>query len=107
MPSRDTPLAEIPVVILAGGLGTRLREETERVPKPLVQIGERPIIWHIMKLYGHYGFKRFMLCLGYKSHMFKEYFLRYREQLSDITVRLQRQARAAPSTTPRPTRTGR
>ena len=77
-------------MILAGGLGTRLREETERVPKPLVQIGERPIIWHIMKLYGHYGFRRFILCLGYKSHILKEYFLRYREQLSDITVRIER-----------------
>ncbi len=85
---RNTPVGEIPVVILAGGLGTRLREETERVPKPLVQIGERPIIWHIMKLYGHHGFRRFILCLGYKSHVLKDYFLRYREQLSDITVHL-------------------
>jgi glucose-1-phosphate cytidylyltransferase len=85
---RNTPVGEIPVVILAGGLGTRLREETERVPKPLVQIGERPIIWHIMKLYGHHGFRRFILCLGYKSHVLKDYFLRYREQLSDITVQL-------------------
>jgi glucose-1-phosphate cytidylyltransferase len=88
MSHRDTPLPEIPVVILAGGLGTRLREETERVPKPLVQIGERPIIWHIMKLYGHHGFRRFILCLGYKSYVLKEYFLRYREQLSDITVHM-------------------
>jgi glucose-1-phosphate cytidylyltransferase len=88
MSRRDTPTEDIPVVILAGGLGTRLREETERVPKPLVQIGERPIIWHIMKLYGHFGFRRFVLCLGYKSHVLKEYFLRYREQLSDVTVHL-------------------
>ena len=88
MSARDTPTEDIPVVILAGGLGTRLREETERVPKPLVQIGERPIIWHIMKLYGHFGFRRFVLCLGYKSHVLKEYFLRYREQLSDVTVHL-------------------
>jgi len=80
--------ADIPVVILAGGMGTRLREETERVPKPLVQIGEKPIVWHIMKLYGHYGFRRFILCLGYKGWLIKEFFLRYREQTSDFTVGL-------------------
>ena len=79
---------DIPVVILAGGLGTRLREETERVPKPLVRIGERPILWHIMKLYGHYGFRRFILCLGYKSWDIKQYFLSYQEQLSDFTIQL-------------------
>ena len=55
MSGRDTPLERMPVVILAGGMGTRLREETERVPKPLVGIGERPILWHIMKLFGHHG----------------------------------------------------
>jgi glucose-1-phosphate cytidylyltransferase len=88
MSHRDTPIEDIPVVILAGGFGMRLREETDRVPKPLVLIGERPIIWHIMKLYGHHGFRRFVLCLGYKSQVLKEYFLNYREQLSDITVRM-------------------
>jgi glucose-1-phosphate cytidylyltransferase len=88
MSSRDTPLEQIPVVILAGGLGTRLREATERLPKPLVPIGEQPILWHIMKLYGHHGARRFVLCLGYKSWNIKEYFLRYREQLSDVTVKL-------------------
>lgn len=82
---RDT---EIPVVILCGGQGTRLREETERVPKPLVDIGGRPILWHIMKVYGHYGFSRFVLCLGYKSWDIKEYFLRYREHQTDFTIRL-------------------
>lgn len=78
--------AEIPVVILSGGLGTRLREETDRVPKPLVEIGEKPILWHIMKLYRHHGFRRFILCLGYKSWLIKEYFLRYREHVCDFTI---------------------
>ena len=77
---------EIPVVILAGGMGTRLREETEKMPKPLVPIGDKPILWHIMKIYGHYGFHRFVLCLGYKSWLIKEFFLRYREQVSDFTI---------------------
>ncbi len=88
MTENRTPKSRMPVVILAGGLGTRLREETQRVPKPLVEIGEQPILWHIMKLYGHYGFRRFILCLGYKSWLIKEYFLRYREQLADFTVSL-------------------
>jgi glucose-1-phosphate cytidylyltransferase len=86
--SRDTPIGRMPVVILAGGMGTRLREETERVPKPLVQIGERPILWHIMKLYGHHAARRFIVCLGYKSWSIKEYFLRYHEQLADVTVHI-------------------
>jgi glucose-1-phosphate cytidylyltransferase len=83
-----TPKSEMPVVILCGGLGTRLNEETERVPKPLVDIGGRPILWHIMKIYGHHGLSRFVLCLGYKSWEIKEYFLRYREHLCDLTLRL-------------------
>jgi glucose-1-phosphate cytidylyltransferase len=82
------PPHEIPVVILCGGLGTRLREVTESIPKPLVDIGEKPILWHIMKLYDHYGFRRFILCLGYKSWDIKEYFLRYREHRADFTIRL-------------------
>ena len=83
------PHDQLPVVILAGGVGTRLREITgERVPKPLVEIGEQPILWHIMKIYGHYGFERFVLCLGYKSYEIKEYFLRHREYLADFTIRL-------------------
>jgi len=81
-------VASIPVVILAGGLGTRLREETERVPKPMVRIGGQPMLWHIMKLYGHYGFRRFVLCLGYKSEIIKQFFLTYREQLADFTISL-------------------
>ena len=88
MSTKDTPTADIPVVILAGGMGTRMREATESLPKPMVDIGGKPILWHIMKLYSHYGHRRFIVCLGYKSWSIKEYFLRYREQLSDITVRI-------------------
>ena len=80
--------ADIPVVILAGGLGTRLREETERVPKPMIRVGDQPILWHIMKLYSHYGFRRFVVCLGYKSDVIKQFFLRYREQLADLRIDL-------------------
>ncbi|HMD84368.1 MAG TPA: glucose-1-phosphate cytidylyltransferase [Terriglobia bacterium] len=76
------------VVILCGGMGTRLREETEFRPKPLVEIGGKPILWHIMKIYSHYGFKEFVLCLGYKGHLIKEYFLDYRVMQSDFTLRL-------------------
>jgi glucose-1-phosphate cytidylyltransferase len=83
------PPEQLPVVILAGGIGTRLREITgERVPKPLVEIGEQPILWHIMKIYGHFEFERFVLCLGYKSNEIKEYFLRHREYRADFTIRL-------------------
>jgi glucose-1-phosphate cytidylyltransferase len=88
MSHKETPVERMPVVILAGGLGTRLNELTESVPKPLVEIGQRPILWHIMKLYGHYGLRRFILCLGYKSWLIKEYFLRYREHLSDLTIQI-------------------
>ena len=65
------------VVILAGGLGTRLREETEFKPKPMVQIGGKPILWHIMKIFSHYGIRDFVICLGYKGEMIKEYFFNY------------------------------
>ena len=78
----------IPVVILCGGLGTRLREETEFMPKPMVLIGNKPILWHIMKIYAHYGFHRFILCLGYKGEMIKEYFIHYEMMNNDITVKL-------------------
>ncbi len=74
------------VVVLCGGLGTRLREETEFRPKPLVDIGGRPILWHIMKWYGHQGFKDFVLCLGYKGNMIKEYFLNYEAMNNDFTI---------------------
>ena len=76
------------VVILCGGKGTRLREETEHKPKPMVEIGDRPIIWHIMKLYSYYGFKDFVLCMGYKHQVIREYFLNYRYMNSDVTVSL-------------------
>lgn len=80
--------AEIPVVILCGGMGTRLREASERLPKPLVDIGGRPILWHIMKTYSHYGFRRFILCLGYKGDQIKRYFLDYRHYTGDFSLRL-------------------
>ena len=76
------------VVIFAGGLGTRLMEETETRPKPMVEIGGKPIIWHIMKLYAHYGFEEFIICLGYKGYMIKEYFINYFLHNSDVTVDL-------------------
>jgi len=76
------------VVILCGGLGTRLREETEFRPKPMVPIGTRPILWHIMKFYAHFGFKEFILCLGYKGDVIKDYFRNYQWQSSDLTLRL-------------------
>ncbi len=79
---------KIKVVILCGGMGTRLREETEFRPKPLAEIGGKPILWHILKIYSHYGFKDFVLCLGYKGHMIKEYFLNYRLMNHDFTLRL-------------------
>jgi glucose-1-phosphate cytidylyltransferase len=78
----------IPVVILAGGLGTRLKEETEFRPKPMVEIGNKPILWHIMKIYAYYGFKEFIICLGYKGEMIKEYFLNYAAMNNDFTVNL-------------------
>jgi glucose-1-phosphate cytidylyltransferase len=78
----------IPVIILCGGLGTRLREETEFKPKPMVNIGNRPILWHIMKIYAHYGFKKFILCLGYKGEMIKDYFYHYEIMNNDITIKL-------------------
>lgn len=73
------------VVILAGGLGTRLSEETVARPKPLVEIGGRPILWHIMKLYHHHGMKDFVICLGYKGYLIKEYFANYSLHMSDVT----------------------
>jgi len=89
-PSRSpSPESQVPVVILCGGMGTRLREETEYRPKPLVEIGGRPIVWHIMKLYSHFGFNHFVLCLGYKGHMIKEYFLNYRLMSSDFTLSME------------------
>lgn len=76
------------VVILCGGLGTRLREETEFRPKPMVEIGGKPILWHLMQVYSHYGFKDFVLCLGYKGEMIKEYFYNYEVLNNDFTLEL-------------------
>ena len=74
------------VVILAGGRGTRLSEETVIRPKPMVEIGFRPILWHIMKIYSHYGFNDFIVCLGYRGYVIKEYFANYFLHSSDLTV---------------------
>lgn len=74
------------VVILAGGLGTRLSEETDLKPKPMVEVGEFPIIWHIMKIYSYYGFTDFIICLGYKGYVIKEYFANYFLHKSDIEI---------------------
>lgn len=76
------------VVILCGGQGTRLREFTERIPKPMVEIGGRPILWHIMKLYAHYGYHEFVLCLGYRGEAIREYFHNYSQMHADATVNL-------------------
>jgi glucose-1-phosphate cytidylyltransferase len=76
------------VMILCGGLGTRLREETEYRPKPMVEVGGRPILWHIMKIYAAHGFKEFVLCLGYKGAMIKDYFLNYETFANDFTLTL-------------------
>jgi glucose-1-phosphate cytidylyltransferase len=78
----------VKVVILAGGLGTRLSEETEVKPKPMVEIGQRPILWHIMKHYAHYGFKDFHIALGYRGEVIKRYFLDYHAISGDLTVDL-------------------
>lgn len=80
--------ADIPVVILCGGMGTRLREASEKLPKPLVDIGGKPILWHIMKTYRSHGFRRFVLCLGYKSELVKRYFLDYKAEVSDFTLHM-------------------
>jgi glucose-1-phosphate cytidylyltransferase len=76
------------VVLLAGGFGTRLSEETDIKPKPMLEIGGKPILWHIMKLYSHYGFNEFVILLGYKSYVIKEYFSNYFLHQSDITINL-------------------
>ncbi|MFA5041384.1 MAG: glucose-1-phosphate cytidylyltransferase [Bdellovibrionales bacterium] len=79
-------------VILAGGFGTRLTEETVLKPKPMVEIGDRPILWHIMKMYAHHGINEFVICLGYKGHFIKDYFISYLWLNSSITIDLQKGA---------------
>ena len=81
------------VVILCGGQGTRLREETEYRPKPLVEVGGKPILWHIMKTYAQHGFREFVLCLGYRGTMIKEYFLNYEAMNNDFTICLGQESR--------------
>lgn len=76
------------VVILAGGMGTRISEESHLKPKPMIEIGGKPILWHIMKIYSYYGFNDFIICCGYKGHMIKEYFMNYYIHQSDITIDL-------------------
>jgi glucose-1-phosphate cytidylyltransferase len=83
-----TDIADIPVFILCGGQGTRLREETEFRPKPMVDIGQRPILWHLMKIYSHFGVRNFVLCLGYKAEVIKEYFLNYKFHTGSLKVDL-------------------
>jgi glucose-1-phosphate cytidylyltransferase len=78
----------IPAVILAGGQGTRIREETEFKPKPLVEIGGRPILWHVMKHLSSFGINRFIICVGYKGDLVRDYFLNYRARNNDFTVQL-------------------
>ena len=80
--------SDVPVFVLCGGLGTRLREETELRPKPMVPVGNHPILWHIMRTYAHHGFRRFILCLGYKAEVIKSYFINYSSMNSDFTVEL-------------------
>ena len=75
-------------VILAGGLGTRISEETHLRPKPMIEIGGKPIIWHIMKIYSQYGINEFVICCGYKGYLIKEYFANYALHLSDITFHM-------------------
>lgn len=78
------------VVILCGGLGTRIREETEFRPKPMVEVGGRPLLWHLMKSYAHHGHREFVLCLGYKGSYIKDYFLNYEAMTNDFTISLGR-----------------
>ena len=78
----------MPVFILAGGFGTRLKEHTTVLPKPMIEIGDHPILWHIMRSYSCYGFRRFVICTGYKSEIIKDYFLNYRALGSDFTASL-------------------
>ena len=75
-------------VILAGGLGTRISEETHLKPKPMIEIGGRPILWHIMKIYSAHGINDFVICCGYKGYMIKEYFMNYFQHMSDMTIDL-------------------
>jgi glucose-1-phosphate cytidylyltransferase len=89
-------MESVPVVIWCGGKGTRLREETEYKPKPMVEIGGKPILWHIMKIYSHYGFRDFVLALGYKGNLIRDYFANYDLMNSNVTLRLGSKERVIP-----------
>ena len=91
-------------VILAGGMGTRISEETGAIPKPMIQIGGKPIIWHIMKLYSHHGINDFVICLGYKGYVIKEYFANYYRHMSDLTIDLRNNSEEIHSNTAEPWR---
>ena len=80
--------ADVPVFILCGGLGTRIKEETEFRPKPMVPIGEHPILWHVMRVYARHGFRRFVLCLGFKADVVKDYFRDFHLHNADCTIKL-------------------
>jgi glucose-1-phosphate cytidylyltransferase len=90
VPPAEKGKPKVKVVILAGGLGTRLSEETDLRPKPMVEIGGKPILWHIMKVYSHYGFNDFVICLGYKGYVIKEYFANYFLHHADVTIDLKK-----------------
>ncbi|MGZ4078295.1 MAG: sugar phosphate nucleotidyltransferase, partial [Bacteroidia bacterium] len=77
-------------LILAGGFGTRLSEETDLKPKPMIPIGTQPILWHIMKIYSHYGFNDFVVLLGYKGYAIKEYFMNYFLHQSDVSINIEK-----------------
>ena len=83
-----TGVSEVPVFVLCGGLGTRFREETEMRPKPMIQLGNEPILWHIMRKYSRHGFRRFVLCVGYKGDSIKAFFSNYATMNSDFTIDL-------------------
>src|SRR3569833_3366576 len=75
-------------IILAGGLGTRIAEESDHKPKPMVEVGGRPLLWHIMKIYAHHGVKDFVICLGYKGYVIKEFFFNYYHHISKMCIDL-------------------
>src|SRR4030042_2190702 len=84
----ETNNKNIPTIILCGGMGMRLKEETEFKPKPMVLIGDKPILWHIMKIYNHFGYRDFILALGYKGDYMKDYFLKQKKYSSDFNLTL-------------------
>jgi glucose-1-phosphate cytidylyltransferase len=86
--TQPIPIAEVPVFILCGGLGTRIKEETEFRPKPMVPIGDHPILWHVMQSYARRGFRRFVLCLGFKAEFVKDYFANLHLHNTDCTIKL-------------------